>query len=151
VVSTGQSRIRALARLLTACAVLFGLFLMHGSPASAATGCHAAMQEQHATAPVEHAAHGEHGAAAGMVPAASPTSVHMGAQAITGGHGVQCVATAARDRLPLPTIWLLVAVAFAGLAGWALVRWRLVAGGAGRRGPPGHGRDLLLRMCVARN
>jgi len=34
---------RGLARLLTACAVLVGLFLMHGAPATAAEGCHGAM------------------------------------------------------------------------------------------------------------
>ncbi|MDT0453405.1 DUF6153 family protein [Streptomyces hesseae] len=149
--STGQSRRRALARLPAVCAVLLGLFLMHGAPASAATGCHAAMEEQHVTAPAEHAAHGEHRTVAGMAPAASRSSTHMDSQAVTGEHGTLCVATAARDRFPLPTIWLLAAAAFAGLAAWGLVRRRMAAGGAGRRGPPDGGRALLLRKCVARN
>lgn len=38
--SSGHVGRRGIARLLTVCAVLFGLFLMHGSPASAAEGCH---------------------------------------------------------------------------------------------------------------
>lgn len=159
--STRRSPGRALARLLTACAVLLGLFLMHGAPASAATDCHAAVQEPHGAVPAEHephgavpaehAAHGEPGAAAGTAPVASPSAVHMDAQARTGGHGTQCVATAPRDRLPLPTIWLLASAAAFVLVGWALVRLRAAAGGTGRRGPPGCGRDLLLRKCVARN
>ncbi|MCC3779888.1 hypothetical protein [Streptomyces sp. UNOB3_S3] len=155
--STGQSRGRALAQLMAVCAVLLGLFLMHGSPASAATGCHGAMQEHVATpaspvVPTGHAAHRAHETAAGMTPAATAHSpVHVDAQGMTGEHGTLCVATAPRDRLPLPTIWLLAAVVLAGPAGWALVRRCLVAGSVGRRGPPGHGRALLLRKCVARN
>ncbi|MGY6021897.1 hypothetical protein [Streptomyces spinosirectus] len=34
---------RGTSRLLAVCAVLFGLFLMHGTPATAAEGCHGAM------------------------------------------------------------------------------------------------------------
>ncbi|WP_331446511.1 hypothetical protein [Streptomyces xanthochromogenes] len=36
----GQTRRVGLSRLLVLCALLFGLFSMHGAPASAATGCH---------------------------------------------------------------------------------------------------------------
>lgn len=149
--STARSRGRALARLLTACALLFGLFLMHGSPASAATGCHEGAQGHVAAAPAEHPAHGEHSMAAETAPNTSHTSAHIDARAVTGEHGTVCVATAARDRFPLPTVWLLAAAAFAGLTAWGLVRQRMTAGGARRRGPPGGGRALLLRKCVARN
>ncbi|MEV4741933.1 hypothetical protein [Streptomyces sp. NPDC049555] len=154
--NSAQSRRRGFARLTAVCVVLFGLFLMHGAPASAATGCHTAMEERHVTAPAGHAGHGEHGMTAAIPPAASRSSAphmaaHMDVQAISGEHGTQCVATAARDRLPLPTIWLLAAVVSGGLAGWALVQRHPAAGSVGRRGPPGRGREVLLSKCVARN
>ncbi|WP_405945099.1 hypothetical protein [Streptomyces sp. NBC_00932] len=41
--SSGAARGRATARLAAVCAVLFGLFLMHGAPASAAGGCHGSL------------------------------------------------------------------------------------------------------------
>ncbi|MER6924743.1 hypothetical protein ABT314_38445, partial [Streptomyces spiralis] len=41
----GRAVRRGIARLLAVCAVLFGLFLMHGAPATAAEGCHGAMSD----------------------------------------------------------------------------------------------------------
>ncbi|MEV5239730.1 hypothetical protein AB0K89_11565 [Streptomyces cinnamoneus] len=144
-----RSHGRALARLLAVCAVLLGVFLMHGTPATAATGCHEAMTAL-APMPGEHAAHGEHSAAVEAATAALPASAHAVSPAMTGEHGAQCVATPVRDRILLPTIWLLAAVVIGSVSVWMLLR-RVAAGQAGRRGPPGSGRDLLLRVCVSRN
>ncbi|MFH8475892.1 hypothetical protein [Streptomyces sp. NPDC018000] len=146
-----HARGRALARLMAVGALLFGLFLMHGAPATAASGCHGAVSAP-APAHDEQAGHRGHSerAMGSMAPMAIPGSAHPSTQAVTGGHGAQCVATPARDRLPLLTVWLLAVTVFAVLSGWALIGRRVAAGEAGLRGPPGGGRDLLLRVCVAR-
>jgi hypothetical protein len=141
---TGQARRRGTARLLTLCAVLFGLFLMHGSPAGAADGCHGAMS---ASAGV----HGGHTAAA-MPPAAPVDSVHPGGQQAadsSGQHGQMCVSTPARDRAPLQAGGLLAVAAV--LAVVFLAVRPLAPGRSGRRGPPPPGgRSLLLQVCIAR-
>ncbi|MEU1312762.1 hypothetical protein ABZ419_28260 [Streptomyces cinnamoneus] len=142
-----QSRRRGVARLMAVCALLFGLFLMHGAPATAAGGCHESV-----SAPVSlHDEHADHGGqvAAAMTAAAVAGSAHVAPQMVIGEHGSSCVATPERDRILLPTVWLLVAV-LAGLSAWAMARRRVAAGSVGRRGPPGGGRALLLRVCVAR-
>ncbi|NIY62550.1 hypothetical protein [Streptomyces malaysiensis] len=149
---TVYARGRAAARLLAVCAVLLGLFLMHGAPATAASGCHGTMP---ASAPVEHAgqtAGGHHGDShhgdTAMV-AAGSVAPHAAPQEVSAEHGAQCVATPTRDRLLLP-VWALVAVAVVAFSvEWPTGRDR-AAGEAGRRGPPGGGRELLLRVCVAR-
>src|SRR5690606_18450570 len=41
--SGGAAGRRGSARLVAACVLLLGLFLMHGAPATAAEGCHGAM------------------------------------------------------------------------------------------------------------
>ncbi|MEU9123076.1 hypothetical protein AB0C96_24970 [Streptomyces sp. NPDC048506] len=145
-----QSRGRAVARLLAVCALLVGLFLMHGAPATAADGCHGAVP---APAPAHggHTAHGDHAAAmAPMAPMATPSSPHAVHQAASGAPGTQCVATTVRDRIPLPDVPLLAVVALAGPSARALIGRRVTAGETGRRGPPGGGRDLLMRVCIAR-
>jgi hypothetical protein len=142
-----KQRGRGLARLLALCAVLLGLFLMHGAPASAADGCHGAV-------PTTATAHQGHNAAA-MTTAATAAMVHPvdpQIQATDGaamGHGAQCVSTPARDRLPLPAAGL-VALAVAALTAlsWADRPWSLAR--TGRRGPPAGGRGLLLQVCIAR-
>jgi hypothetical protein len=131
---------RGLARLLTACAVLIGLFLMHGAPATAAEGCHGAM-------PAPASAHAMTGAALPPVaPPTTPAHVTQGSQS----HGTQCVSTAARDRIPLPAAGLPAVLAVAAPAAcWPAGR-PVGRGEARRRGPPGAGRGLLLQVCVAR-
>ncbi|MFI6686425.1 hypothetical protein [Streptomyces sp. NPDC050485] len=142
---SGQHR-RALARLLTLCAVLLGLFLMHGSPASAAGGCHGASS---ATASMPYV----HGSTA-MTPMARAASPHpsggVQARAVDGSamhDGTLCVSTPARDRLPLPAPALAVPAALTALV-WA-ARPSSPAR-TGRRGPPTGGRGLLLQVCIAR-
>ncbi|WP_143686957.1 hypothetical protein [Streptomyces sp. TLI_171] len=125
---------RTAARWAVLCALLLGLFLMHGSPASAA-GCHRMAPEPSAgAAGLRHDLDGHaERSVTGPVP--------------HGSSAAACVSTQARDPLPLT-------------APGAAVPWthprppsaRPVAAGdaGGGRAPPGGGRELLLRVCVAR-
>ena len=151
-----------IARLLMVCAVLAGLFLMHGAPASAAEGCHGASPASMAT-PVSAAmtapvpAGSEPGARAAVVTSAGHAAmahpgdgqaVHAGAPATR--HGATCLSTPARGRTALPAnalaVLVVAALAAAGAAGRVAVRGR-----ARRRGPPPPGgRGLLLQVSVAR-
>ncbi|WP_371793269.1 hypothetical protein OG285_34315 [Streptomyces sp. NBC_01471] len=152
--SAGVARGRATARLAAVCAVLFGLFLMHGAPASAAGGCHGSLS-MGAAMHGDHGDHGDHGGSA-MAPAGvHPIAVHPGpavrAGTEPGTRGAVCVSTPARDRTLLGPAGL-----SGGLAVLALVAARssvgrpLLPGRTGRRGPPRSGRSLLLQVCVAR-
>ena len=161
---SAQAARRGTARLLAVCAVLFGLFLMHGAPSTAAEGCHGGMGAAGgstttgmadtpmtgvANAPITGA---HHAAMASSAPpfvdaASGPT---MRGAASSGMPGTLCVSTPAHDRIPLPASGLLavtgaLAVVLSGPAGL-----RAAAGGTGRRGPPTGGRGLLLQVCVAR-
>lgn len=150
------------------CAVLFGLFLMHGAPASAAGGCHGALApgaaQDSGAARTGHPLHDAgsawstmpagHGGSA-MAPvaarqdAARPEATAGGASG-AGNHGVVCVSTPARHPA------LLGPAGASGLAALALLAARGPAGRpprpvrTGRRGPPVSGRSVLLRVCVAR-
>ncbi|MGW8725074.1 hypothetical protein ACWGNF_03435 [Streptomyces sp. NPDC055808] len=138
---SGRTRGVGFSRFLVLCAVLFGLFSMHGAPASAAGGCH--------------------GDLAMATPMGAPMS--MGHATMSGDHigrqatsvtppmsGEVCVSTPARDRLPAAAAGLfgvlgLVVLVVRGLAGR-----RTTPFARARRGPPLHGRGLLLQVCVAR-
>lgn len=126
-------------RLLALCAVLLGLFLMHGDPAGAAGGCHGAMSS---AVPMDEG----HASARAPVPAPmsasmpAPTARHAGEQA-----GTTCVSTPARERTVLPPGALA-----AGLAAVFPPGRRPALGRRKWRGPPPAGRGLLLRMCIAR-
>lgn len=135
---------RGIARLLALCAVLFGLFLMHGSPASAAEGCHGSMP-----APLT-AGH----EASPMTTAHAPATHHPGpavvqAAGTAGMPGAQCVATPAHEWIPLPAPGLLAVAAITVPAAWTPARPG-APGGNGLRGPPAGGRDHLLQACIAR-
>ncbi|MFJ1756595.1 hypothetical protein [Kitasatospora sp. NPDC088134] len=159
---------RTAARWAVLCALLLGLFLMHGSPASAA-GCH---PETVATA---HGA-GLHGAGSGGagsqaagsyaavlhdagpqgagLPEAEPAGTVAGGRQVVnlpmrqGSSAEACVSIQARDRVS-------PAAPATAAAPWTHPRppgaAAPAAGGrAGEgRAPPG-GRELLLRVCVAR-
>ncbi|MEV5604712.1 hypothetical protein AB0L33_25060 [Streptomyces sp. NPDC052299] len=144
--SGGAAGRRGVARLAAVSALLLGLFLMHGAPATAAEGCHGAMPS--AVAPMP-----DHHTASAMAPAETPTTVH-GAPAVraatgAGMRGEMCLSTPAQQRNPLPVPALLAVVA-AVLAGWASEDWRVRIGRLRRRGPPVGGRELLTRVCIAR-
>ncbi|GAA1709314.1 hypothetical protein [Streptomyces yatensis] len=147
---TVYARRRAVARLLAVCAVLFGLFLMHGAPATAASGCHDAMPVSTSVEHVGQADSGRHGVTSMSPAATSHAPPHAVPQTGSGGHGAQCVATPARERLLLAPVWALAAVAVAVSSLEVLAGRGLAAREAGRRGPPGGGRELLLRVCIAR-
>jgi hypothetical protein len=164
VAGNGQIGERGFARLLMVCAVLAGLFLMHGSPAAAAEGCHGALPAAlpGAAAPMSMSmsismSMGEGTTAAAARADSSPATpqpgtalaapaVHAGAPSMA--HGAMCVSTPARARFLLPAHTLLVAVAVlavTALGGRAAGRARA------RRGqPPPGGRSLLLQVGVAR-
>ncbi|BAJ29821.1 hypothetical protein KSE_40290 [Kitasatospora setae KM-6054] len=133
------------------CALLLGLFLMHGSPASA-TGCHPAapVPAPHhapaadptmAAAPAPHHAPAVGSARPGADPASATVPVRHGSSA-SG-----CVSTQARDRAPVPAPG-------AALPPHPPLPPLAAPGGAGAerggRAPPDDGRDVLLRVCVAR-
>lgn len=147
-VGSGQAGGRGVARLLLVCAVLAGLFLMHGAPATAAGGCQGG-----ASAPMSLG--GAHAMAAGghraMARPGSESAARATAQAgdPSMAHGAMCVSTPARERslLPLNACLSVVAVlVFALLAGRAVVRGRAELRGP----PPPGGRGLLLHVSVAR-
>jgi hypothetical protein len=151
VAGTGQTHRGGIARLLALCAVLLGLFLMHGAPATAADGCHgvmsaAPMPKGHDNAAMTSAA------PAAVTSASSPVMTQAGAQQVSGASvmdGAMCVSTPARDRTPLPSAGLLAVVAV--LAASFLAGRPLALGRTGRRGPPPPGgRSLLLTVCIAR-
>ncbi|MFF4183479.1 hypothetical protein ACFYZ9_09835 [Streptomyces sp. NPDC001691] len=145
----GRTRRPGTSRLLVLCAVLFGLFSMHGAPASAAAGCHG---ETSMTAAMS---------APGAMPAAAPMSAgHVmeraarsdvrAAPVASGMSGELCVSTPARERLPLGATGLLAALGLVVLVVWGLGGRRAALLRAARRGPPLTGRSLLLQVCVAR-
>ncbi|WP_333772721.1 DUF6153 family protein [Streptomyces sp. IBSBF 3136] len=131
-------------RLWAVCALLFGLFLMHGAPATAAGGCHGAMGMA-VTADVSH-----------TVPAMSerttpprPDAARPQAAGPGASHsGTLCVAVPAPGGIPVPLAPLVGVIALAALAARGL-RWAWDPDGTRRRGPPS-GRRLLLQVCVAR-
>ncbi|MEU1592622.1 hypothetical protein ABZ468_07100 [Streptomyces sp. NPDC005708] len=141
----GSRRTRGpgIARLSALCAVLVGLFLMHGAPTAAADGCHGQMR---ATLPT-YDAHASSMASAHAMPA-EPDDAQAEPADDMRSHGDLCVAIPAQNQIPLPTAPLVAVVTPTVLAAWILQRaWS--PGGTGRRGPPG-GRDLLLQVCIAR-
>ncbi|MGW5664012.1 hypothetical protein ACWEWG_28675 [Streptomyces sp. NPDC003758] len=146
-VESAQAGRRGVARLLAVCAVLFGLFLMHGAPATAAEGCHGVMTAV-ASSPVAA------GHDAAVMDTAAPAGHGPGptvrAADTSRMSGMLCVSTPAHERTPLPAPGLLAVAGGAALALWTPARLRAAAGRTGRRGPPGGGRDLLLQVCIAR-
>jgi hypothetical protein len=120
-------------------AVLAGLFLMHGAPASAAAGCHDAMT-------VTAAAPGPAATGAGHSAMRGEHDPARAADAMSAMNGESCVFTHARDRV-LP---LLMALGLVLLAIRGLTRRRTAVRGPARRGPPFAGRKLLLQVCIAR-
>ena len=135
----GHTRTPGTSRLLVLCAVLLGLFLMHGAPTSAADGCHDAMA-------VTASAPGPMQASAGHLAVRGEHGPARAVDTMSAMNGESCVFTHARDRV-LP---LLMALGLVLLAVPALTGRRAAVRGPARRGPPFAGRELLLQVCVAR-
>jgi len=158
----------AVARLVVLCGLLLGLFLMHGSPASAASGCHrpsaTAMADPadspHGGADTPHGGTAEAGTpmsmSMSMVPmatttATAPTDADRWAHAAPALHSgaESCLSTQSRSTVhPAAGPGLTLAVA----AVPPLVPAAAGPGDAadGCRAPPYAGRELLLKVCVAR-
>jgi hypothetical protein len=145
---TGRTGRRAVARLLAVCAVLFGLFLMHGAPATAAPGCHGETAASALTP--HHAQVSGHHADAATAPAAGARAPQAVPSAPSAGDGSVCVAVAPRERLLAPVVWVLAALALVVFYAGAGSGWWAAARQVARRGPPDGGRELLLRVCTAR-
>ncbi|GHJ41695.1 hypothetical protein [Streptomyces sp. TS71-3] len=152
--SAGAGR-RGAARLIAVCAVLFGLFFMHGAPATAMEGCHGAVPViaappaaggHHAAAMVDTGA-AMTGVDAGAPGASAPAVRHAGT---SGMAGAPCLSTPAQERAPLPAPGQLAVAVAGGLALWTPARPAAAAGDAGRRRRPAGGRDLLRQVCIAR-
>ncbi|MFF1870717.1 hypothetical protein [Kitasatospora herbaricolor] len=161
---SSRRRERATAQLLLLCAVLAGLFLMHGSPA-AAGDCHRALG---ATAgPPAAAASGAHGHQAAhrppdMAGRAGATAVPDGATAgrapevsapapsAPGPHArdALCLATKTRDGAALPAPGPATGASAVVLP--AVVAAGLTRSAGSPRAGPGGGRHILLQVCVAR-
>lgn len=143
-----HARRQRIARLSAVCAVLLGLFFMHGAPATAAEGCHGTMPAIAASQMT-----GGHDAAI-MTPPHAPAAHDRGpavqATAAPGMPGALCVSTPAHERIPLPAPGMLTLAGAAALALWTLLRLRAAVGGTWWRGPPEGGRDLLMKVCIAR-
>ncbi|GAA2739841.1 hypothetical protein GCM10010440_04250 [Kitasatospora cinereorecta] len=125
----------ALARLVVLGGLLVGLFLMHGSPASAVGGCHAVMGAGASADRTGQKVHEGH----------EPSGGPVVKKAAGHGSAESCVSTRPRDGVPLggPVPVLGVGDPVRGVAS---AEW---PSGDGCRAPPG-GRALLLRKCVAR-
>ena len=121
----------AIARLATVCAVLVGLFLMHGLPAQACPAG-AAMP----VTAMNAASHTEHPRA-------------HDAPAASAEHGSSCVFTPAPRGIDSLLALLLLAATAA-----LLERLRPAFGGGrhpgSRRAPPRAGAELLTALCVSR-
>ncbi|MGW2372612.1 hypothetical protein [Kitasatospora sp. NPDC001683] len=136
----------ATARLLAVCALLLGLFLMHGAPVSTG-GCHEPMAMAMVAPVMAPEAHTHPNAS--PAPAVVGPAAHLAAGADATGSD-SCVSTPAHDRLTVDTPPLLAILALALLAGWAPAWRRALTTVLRRRGPPTGGRSLLLLVSVAR-
>ncbi|WP_167160206.1 hypothetical protein [Streptomyces sp. MBT27] len=155
----GQTRRVGLSRLLVLCALLFGLFSMHGAPASAATGCHGDLAPATPMGAPMSMGHtdmwGGHMAAhaatvASRAHAATVASRAYAATVAPPTGGELCVSTPARDRLPAAAAGLFALLGLVVLLVWGLAGRPATALMAARRGPPFNGRGLLLQVCIAR-
>lgn len=133
---------RATARLLAVCAVLAGLFLMHGL---ASQGCPSGAGMATTTTVATHADH-----SMGFSPA--PADRHLPAamspvHAMAAGHGELCNSTPPLQPSTLLTLLLALVALTATAATLGGSRWITQVG---RRPPPLTGSALLTTLCVSR-
>ena len=142
--------VRATARLVTVCAVLAGLFIMHGLPGQGCPSSWAPTSEMAHPAPIAAVADGPTLAAGAMaMPGRHPLTHSWSAIGADGQLGELCVAT------PPPSGWarllaLLLGVSVAGLA--VALRPPTTAispPSRRRRAPPQGGCTVLRYLCVS--
>ncbi|MEU0396938.1 hypothetical protein ABZ208_29930 [Streptomyces sp. NPDC006208] len=142
--STGNGS-SAAARLLAVCALLAGLFLMHGSPA-AAEGCHG--DAAGAASPASMAVAPHHAMSTSALPVAGgSTGPAVHADMPSPAYHAVCVSTPAHGPVLMPALAVLALVGTAAM--WVLTGRTTGLSAARRRAPPG-GRPLLLQVCIAR-
>lgn len=138
----GTASTRVIARVLTVCAVLVGLFVMHGLPAQACpagTGMAAASAAGHRGEP----------ARATMSVQGEMSTAFPAVHTATPEHGTACVFT------PAPRgIDELLALLLAATVALVSPAWRPTVAGyrypRSHRAPPGPGTELLTALCVSR-
>jgi len=133
----------AIARLLTVCALVGGLFLMHGLPAQACAG-----GSGMATTAMTGMATGGPGGQA-ILSGAPVHGDHAAARPAGPGHGAPCVFTPAPRGLDALLALLLLATT-AALAASARPARGAGPASRGRRAPPRAGPELLATLCVSR-
>lgn len=131
---------RATARLLAVCAVLAGLFLMHGL---ASQGCPSGAGM--ATATMTHADHpmGFSPAPADRYQTAAMSPMH----AMAAGNGELCNSTPPPQPSTLLTLLMALAALTTAAAALGCSRWTIQVR---RRPPPPTGSVLLTTLCVSR-
>jgi len=132
--------VRVAARVLTAGALLAGLFLMHGLVSGEVTGCSGGIRAMATSVMAPASAMTDAVAHADGTPVASVPR--------TGGHGEVCVSTPA--RLGLVGLLALASIGLAVLISAAWPRVGEVRRECAGRGPPRAGPALLVKLCVSR-
>ncbi|MGH3773896.1 MAG: hypothetical protein ACRDRW_21315 [Pseudonocardiaceae bacterium] len=132
--------VRVAVRVLTAGALLTGLFLMHGLIAGGVTGCSGGMRAM-ATSVISPA------------PAMADAVAHADGAPVTtvphtGRHGEMCVSTPA--RFGLAGLLALASITLAVLTSLGWLRLGEVRRDCVRRGTPRAGPALLVTLCVSR-
>jgi hypothetical protein len=134
----------AIVRLLTVCALVTGLFLMHGLPAQACAG-----GSGMATTAMTGMATSGPGGQAIILSGAPVHGDHAAARPAVPGHGTPCVFTPAPRGLDALLALLLLA-ATAALAASARPARGTRSAPRSRRAPPRAGPELLATLCVSR-
>ncbi|WP_405009696.1 hypothetical protein [Kitasatospora sp. NBC_01539] len=151
--ATGERRPAGL--LLSVCALLLGLFLMHGAPSSAA-GCHGTAAERTAGEPapaaMAHAGRLDHTEGGVAAQAAADTADDVAARPgfVGMAGGELCVSTPAHGRSTPTPPTLLAVLGLDVLVGRAVLRAPAGRGFPRRRGPPRAGRAVLTQVCISR-
>jgi hypothetical protein len=150
-VSGAAEPARALARVVAGCAVLVGLFFMHGVSAAAPDGCHGMAMAPPALAMAAGVGAG-HEIQVAMPAGRTATLVGPGPgiapESVSSGHGELCLSTAPR---PGPSALVLLAIALAlmlAASTWASpTLWQVLRP---RRAPPPPTAQRLTVLCISR-
>jgi hypothetical protein len=148
-VSRTEPSARVIARLLAVCAVLVGVFVMHGLPAQACPAGTGMSGSAMMAAPM--AAHGGESVLVAIPARSGMTHVVVGARTDAAAHGGVCVFTLPpRGLAGLLALLLLAGVAVASLATLIRASFGGSRGWFSHRAPARAGPELLTTLCVSR-